>query len=276
MSDDIPSNDVCGEDGIGGKVLICPVCEKNCDYTPLSSSCIYAKLTYVFDNGATIIFAAIMSIWATLFLECWKRYHAELAYKWNVLDYEREQEVMRPEFQFRQSKFKVNPVTQQREPYVPFAEKAMRIFGSSVVVLFFLCLVVALVIGIVAYRVIVMHVFYTMEDNDFLQSKAVIITSVTAASINLVFILVMNYFYNALAFKLTDLECPRTQTDFDNSYALKVFLFQFINFYSSLFYIAFIKGRFSGAPSYNANTSSGITILVNDWKIVIQVAAWWN
>ncbi|KAI1726715.1 calcium-activated chloride channel domain-containing protein [Ditylenchus destructor] len=251
MSEDVPSNDICGEDGIGAKILICPVCEKYCDFTPLSSSCIYAKLTYVFDNGATIFFAAVMSIWATLFLECWKRYHAELAYKWNVLDYEREQEVMRPEFQYRQGKFKTNPVTQQKEPYVPTIEKILRIMGSGVAVLFFLCLVVALVLGIIAYRAIVMHVFFTVEDNEFLQSKAVLVTSVTAAIINLVFILIMNYFYNILALKLTNLECPRTQTDFDNSYALKVFLFQFINFYSSLFYIAFIKGRFSGIPEYD-------------------------
>lgn len=47
-----------------------------------------------------------------------------------------------------------------------------------------------------------------------------------------------------MAGHLTDWERPRTQTDFDNSYSLKVFLFQFINYYSSLFYIAFIKGRF--------------------------------
>lgn len=32
-----------------------------------------------------------MSLWATLFLEGWKRYHAEIAYKWNVLDFEVEQ-----------------------------------------------------------------------------------------------------------------------------------------------------------------------------------------
>ena len=34
-----------------------------------------------------------MSIWSTLFLECWKRYHAELAYKWNVFGMEVAEEV---------------------------------------------------------------------------------------------------------------------------------------------------------------------------------------
>lgn len=70
---DQPSKDVCDEQGFGGKTLICPVCERHCDFTPLTGSCIYAKLTYLFDNTSTILFAAAMSIWATLFLEFWKR-----------------------------------------------------------------------------------------------------------------------------------------------------------------------------------------------------------
>ena len=44
----------------------------------------------------------------------------------------------------------------------------------------------------------------------------------------------------------------RTQTDYDNSLTLKSYLFQFVNFYSSIFYLAFFKGSFTGNPSnYN-------------------------
>jgi hypothetical protein len=89
-----------------------------------------------------------------------------------------------------------------------------------------------------------MQVFHAMEGNQFFQSQAIIIVSITVAIINLIFILIMNYAYTQLALKLTDWECPKTQTEFDDSYTVKVFLFQFVNYYSSLFYIAFIKGRF--------------------------------
>ena len=41
---------------------------------------------------------------------------------------------------------------------------------------------------------------------------------------------------------------PRTQQQFDDSYALKVFCFQFVNYYSTLFYIAFFKDPFTGTP----------------------------
>lgn len=40
----------------------------------------------------------------------------------------------------------------------------------------------------------------------------------------------------------------KTQTDFDNHLTFKVFVFQFVNYYSSIFYVAFIKGKFVGYP----------------------------
>ena len=39
------------------------------------------------------------------------------------------------------------------------------------------------------------------------------------------------------------LELHRTQTEHEDSLIAKTYIFQFVNFYSSLFYIAFFKGR---------------------------------
>jgi hypothetical protein len=44
-------------------------------------------------------------------------------------------------------------------------------------------------------------------------------------------------------FCLIVVEMHRTQTDFDNHFTIKVFIFQFVNIYSSIFYIAFVKGK---------------------------------
>uniref|UniRef100_A0A914I139 Anoctamin n=1 Tax=Globodera rostochiensis TaxID=31243 RepID=A0A914I139_GLORO len=250
MDRDTESNEIC--EGDIGRALICPICD-SCDFVPINGTCLYTRITYVVDNWSTIVFAVVVSIWVTLFLEGWKRYHAELAYKWNVLAFEPEDEIMRPEFQFRrQTKRKRNPVTGQQEPYMPLMEKACRFCGSAVTVLFSISLVLALLFGIIVYRVIVRRVFLA---NTFSQAEhrilAIWVTSGTAATINLIFIIFMNFFYRKLALKLTAWECPRTQSDFDNSYTLKVFLFQFVNTYSSLFYIAFVKGRFVGPPRVN-------------------------
>ena len=41
---------------------------------------------------------------------------------------------------------------------------------------------------------------------------------------------------------------PRTLAEFDNSLTLKMFLFEFVNYYSSFFYIAFVKGKTRAEP----------------------------
>ncbi|VDK46486.1 unnamed protein product [Gongylonema pulchrum] len=91
----------------------------------------------------TVVFAAFMSIFATLFLEGWKRYHAEVAWKWGLLDFEVDEETVRPEYQLRVKYAKtkrINPITQQLEPYLPLRIKFLRFLGSGVTVLFFVSL----------------------------------------------------------------------------------------------------------------------------------------
>uniref|UniRef100_A0A183FSL2 Anoctamin n=1 Tax=Heligmosomoides polygyrus TaxID=6339 RepID=A0A183FSL2_HELPZ len=238
VSEDVVSNDICGHDGVGNTTIICPQCENYCDFQPLKNSCLYAKMSYLFDNGVTVIFAALMCVWATFFLEGWKRYHAEIAWKWGLLDFVVEE--------------RYNPVTQQDEPYLSGRKKFANFCAGGATVLFFMCLVLAVVFGMVVYRVICMRLLASME-NPTVDSYAFLIVSTTAAFINLAVIMTMNYFYNSLAHRLTRWECPRTQVDFDNSYTFKVFLFQFANYYSSLFYVAFFKGALVQLPGTRDN-----------------------
>lgn len=42
---------------------MCPLCDRTCDYWELSNTCFYARLTYLFDNDLTVLFAFLMSIW---------------------------------------------------------------------------------------------------------------------------------------------------------------------------------------------------------------------
>jgi hypothetical protein len=63
----------------------------------------------------------------------------------------------------------------------------------------------------------------------------------TAALINLVIIMTLTRIYHKLARWMVNMENPRTQTEYEASYTFKIFLFEFVNFYSSLIYIAFFK-----------------------------------
>lgn len=46
----------------------------------------------------------------------------------------------------------------------------------------------------------------------------------------------------------SQIELLRTQSEFDDSLTLKIYLLQFVNHYASIFYIAFFKGKFVGHP----------------------------
>lgn len=59
--------------------------------------------------------------------------------------------------------------------------------------------------------------------------------------VNAAFITFMNIVYKKVAVWLTGFENHRTDTQFEDALILKVFLFQFVNSYISLFYIAFLK-----------------------------------
>lgn len=43
-------------------------------------------------------------------------------------------------------------------------------------------------------------------------------------------------------------EIPKTHLEYENRLTMKMYLFQFVNYYSSCFYVAFFKGKFVGYP----------------------------
>ena len=46
------------------------------------------RASLLFDNGATVFFAVVMSFWAVLFLEFWKRKQFVTQHYWDTLDFE--------------------------------------------------------------------------------------------------------------------------------------------------------------------------------------------
>ena len=75
---------------------------------------------------------------------------------------------------------------------------------------------------------------------------------------------ISGYFFQIMARFLTDFEQPRTQNEYENSYTFKMFLFQFVNYYSSLMYISFFKGRFFTNPGDKESRSGFVTRLRYD------------
>ncbi|XP_040184292.1 anoctamin-3 [Rana temporaria] len=234
------------------ETIMCPMCEKNCTLQRLNESCIYAKVTHLFDNGGTVFFAIFMAIWATVFLEFWKRRRAVLTYDWDLIDWEDEEEELRPQFEAKYSKLeRTNPITGKPEPFQPFSDKLSRLMVSVSGIFFMISLVLTAVFAVVVYRLVAMEQFASFNWH-FIKKYWQFATSGTGVCINFMIIMSLNVVYEKVAYLLTNLEHPRTDSEWENSFALKMFLFQFVNLNSSIFYIAFFLGRFAGRPGkYN-------------------------
>ncbi|KAM3832315.1 anoctamin-6 [Vipera latastei] len=249
------SQEVC-DPNIGGKIIMCPQCDQECTYWNLSITCDSSKKLCIFDSFGTLVFAVFMGIWVSLFLEFWKRRQVELEYKWNTVEFLEQEEQIRPEYEAKCHHVIVNEITQQEE-HVPYTTcgKCVRIVFCTCAVLFWILLILASVVGIIVYRLSVFLVFSAtlprhINGTDTIQKYLTpqLATSVSASVLNFIIIMILNIIYEKVAIMITDFEIPRTQTDYENSLTTKMFLFQFVNYYSSCFYIAFFKGKFIGFP----------------------------
>jgi len=226
---------------------MCPLCDEDigCQYWYLSDVCLFVKISYLFDQPGTVFYAIFMSFWAVTFLEYWKRKNASLAHHWDCLDFQEEEERPRPEYAAMAPSMERNPITGVKEPYFPKRDQIPRIISGIGVILIMMVLVVIFIIAVIMYRVLVSIPLF---QNSELRSLAFTISSLSAAVVNLILIMALGKVYEKLALKLTQWEMHRTQTEFDDQLIFKVFIFQFVNFYSSIIYVGFFKGRFTGYP----------------------------
>uniref|UniRef100_A0A8C1GB93 Anoctamin n=1 Tax=Cyprinus carpio TaxID=7962 RepID=A0A8C1GB93_CYPCA len=199
--------------------------------------------TCVFVSAWSMIwyrFCVFMSLWAVTFLEYWKRKNATLAHHWDCMDFHEEEEPPRPEFSAMAPAMEENPVTGVKEPYFPEKARISRMLTGSMVIVIMVrptgvVRVMIFLVTVIIYRSIVSSLV--------LLSEAVTIK----LQINLIYLVSPN---KTLPETFFPTEMHRTQTQYEDAFTFKVFIFQFVNFYSSPFYVAFFKGRFVGYPGH--------------------------
>ncbi|XP_067422321.1 anoctamin-7-like isoform X2 [Emydura macquarii macquarii] len=243
MGTNTPAQEICQSEG---RFLMCPLCD-TCESWNISEICPMAKVGYLFDHPGTVFFSVFMSFWAVTFLEYWKRKNATLAHHWDCMDFQEEEERPRPEFAARAPRMEQNPITGLKEPYFPARDRLSRILTGSMAIVLMLCVVMIFLVSVIMYRGIVSVMMYH-TGNAVLMTQAGNIANISSTLVNLALILLMSQVYTALAETLTRWEMHRTQTLHEDAFTFKVFIFQFVNFYSSPFYVAFFKGRFVGYP----------------------------
>ncbi|KAM4617598.1 anoctamin-9 isoform 2-T2 [Discoglossus pictus] len=226
------SREICA----ANSTLMCPLCDQNCPYWSLSDTCTYAKVTHLFDNEGTVFFAMFMAVWATVFLELWKRQRARDVYWWNLYSWDEEEEELALELIN-------NPDCDIRKHRHSYMRTTLVLLGVAAMIAILIGIAQALVI----YRVVI-TVAFMRSDWKFLSEHANTAAVMSGAVLHYLTIVIMTKVNRLVSTYLCNLEKPRTFTERENSFTVKVFTFQFVTHFSSLFYVAFFLGRINGYP----------------------------
>uniref|UniRef100_A0A9J7ZCR9 Anoctamin n=1 Tax=Cyprinus carpio carpio TaxID=630221 RepID=A0A9J7ZCR9_CYPCA len=237
----IPSQEMCDEDQ---NFTMCPLCDRACDYWHLSTACGTARASHLFDNPATVFFAIFMSLWAVMFLEYWKRRQISLNYSWDLTGMEEEE--VRSHTNTRKKKNKNNKNETGHEK-LTWRDRLPGYLINISSILFMFGVTCSAVFSVIIYRITISALMAMSPDPEVKSNVRVTVTA-TAVIINLVVILILDEIYGMVAAWLTELEIPKTETDFEERLILKAFLLKFMNAYAPIFYVAFFKGRFAGHP----------------------------
>ncbi|XP_049603111.1 anoctamin-8 isoform X2 [Syngnathus scovelli] len=188
---------------------------------------ILAEADQTSQDICCVVFALFNVVWATLFLERWKRREAELAYRWGTLDTPAES-LEEPRPQFRGIK-RCSPITGCEEFYYPPWKRAMfRWLVSLPICLLCLCFVFLIMLLCLELQEVVMEIQELPGITRFIPKILLAIT-----------VTICDEVYKKIAYWLNDMENYRLQSAYDNNLIIKMVFFEFINSYLSLFYIGF-------------------------------------
>ncbi|XP_023335666.1 anoctamin-5 [Eurytemora carolleeae] len=211
MFSDPISNDIC-PGGIMADTVMCPRCD-GCKPWILQEACNMSKAKHVFDNEAMVLYAAFLIVWYTLYQKLWKRFSAELFYRWNMDEHNPEEE----------------------------SPNTLRIVASWTCVIFLILLIISAVLITIFLRMYIVSQFANY-------GNWILPISVGGALISAIILIILDFCNGYLAVLLTKLELRRTQSSYEKSLAWKIYIIQLVNNCFPLVYIGFIKGQFIGRP----------------------------
>ncbi|ESO86525.1 hypothetical protein LOTGIDRAFT_220570 [Lottia gigantea] len=179
------------------------------------------------------IFAIFNLIWSTLLLEGWKRYCSEISFKWGTL------ENVGTSFEEPRANYRGelgrNIVTGNPEPVYPKWKRLAKFYFVTVPVIS-LCLCAAFFVMLLYFW---MQAWADKAYIDSGHSYFYLPVLYTPSGIYAVMIAVVNAIYRLIARELNDWENHRLESSYNNHFIVKLVLFDFVNCFMSLFYVAF-------------------------------------
>lgn len=166
-------------------------------------------------------------VWTTVFLEAWKRKCSALAFKWGSIGMTSLDEP-RPSFQ---GVMELDSITGRYFPQYPRWKTNVKMYCVSIPIVL-LCLSVAFFIMLTS--------FWAEDYLKTIESEwSYYIVSVPSV-IYTALVYFMDFYYRKLATYLTEWENHRTQSQWDRHRVTKLVLFECVNNFMALFYIAFV------------------------------------
>uniref|UniRef100_A0A8B9CBI7 Anoctamin n=1 Tax=Anser brachyrhynchus TaxID=132585 RepID=A0A8B9CBI7_9AVES len=184
---------------------------------------VFGSILYTFTESdqtsqdiCCVVFAIFNVIWATLFLEEWKRRGAEFAYKWGTLDTPAES-IEEPRPQFRGIK-RISPVTSAEEFYYPPWKRLLfQCLVSLPVCLACLSFVFLVMLGCFQLQEFVLSIKELPRIIRFLPKIVLAVIVTTCDEV-----------YKKIAYWLNDMENYRLQSAYEKHLIIKIVLFQFL------------------------------------------------
>uniref|UniRef100_A0A8B9LN81 Anoctamin n=1 Tax=Astyanax mexicanus TaxID=7994 RepID=A0A8B9LN81_ASTMX len=247
VDDNIPSMEICDE---RNNITMCPLCDRACSYWKLTEACGTARASHLFDNTATVFFSIFMALWATMFMEHWKRRQMRLNYIWDLTGFEDEENHPRAEYEFHvmQKNLKKEAASKVRSSQNQTLLTMMSTAYSDLLLCSLQIFVTfSIVFGVVLYRISIKTALHMSSTSTF-RSNVRATVKTTAAVINLIIIIIMDEIYGVVARWLTVMEVPKTDKSFEERLIFKAFILKFANAFTPIVYLAFFRGRLIGRP----------------------------
>eukprot|EP01137_Pigoraptor_chileana_P028268 Opistho-2@11958 len=180
-------------------------------------------------------YAALVIVWAALFLRFWERASATYAHTWNTRETKEKADLVRLAFYGEPRK---SPVTGAEEVHFPLWKRRVRQLCSGAITL--MMLTVALGVMFVLLNLQGLSepgAFGYIHPLDGLSGRLHFVPSL----LHVVLVLILNRIYRGVAMHLTEWENYRTVSEHEDALIFKRFLFESLDCYLPLLYVGFIR-----------------------------------
>ena len=204
-------------------------------------------LTAVANNEGVVCFSVITMLWFAFYLFMFKQRQRVLSQVWGTKLWKDSVAELLPKYiktvtiSERTKKQRLNTFG-LLENYISFMDRVPSYTIATGFIIVILSATTFLLLVITVYN-FTLHVALK-QSQAFYKEYASELASAITATCSAIAIHIMSLFYTWLAQKLTDNENHRTQRGYETHLTFKLYIFEFINYYGTLFYIAFVKPYF--------------------------------